>query len=200
MVDLPRFKLAVLVSGSGSTLANLVEQIGLGNLNCEISVVIGSRPGIKGIERAQAAGLQGEVIDRKIFSDVDAFSDRIFSAIDDSNADLVCLAGWLCLLKIPDRWAGRVINIHPSLLPRFGGKGMYGQRVHQAVIDSGCTTTGCTVHYVDNEYDTGPIILQRGCQVLPGDTAVTLAASVFEQEKIAYPEAIRKVLCLPQRA
>jgi folate-dependent phosphoribosylglycinamide formyltransferase PurN len=121
------------------------------------------------------------------------FSERVFSVIEEFNADLVCLAGWLCLLKIPDRWAGRVINIHPSLLPRFGGKGMYSQKVHQAVIDAGCTTSGCTVHYVDNQYDNGPIILQRTCAVLPGDTASTLAARVFEEEKIAYPQAIRQV-------
>jgi folate-dependent phosphoribosylglycinamide formyltransferase PurN len=115
----------------------------------------------------------------------------VFSLGDDAGADLVCLAGWLCLLDVPDRFLGRAINIHPALLPSFGGKGMYGQKVHRAVIDHGCKVSGCTVHFVDNTYDTGPIILQRTCVVAEGDTPETLAARVFQQEKIGYPEAIR---------
>ena len=107
------------------------------------------------------------------------------------NVDLVCLAGWLCLLEIPPKYQGRVMNIHPALLPSFGGKGMFGARVHQAVLDHGCKMSGCTVHFVDAGYDTGPIIIQRTCPVLDDDTAETLAHRVFEEEKIAYPQAIR---------
>jgi formyltetrahydrofolate-dependent phosphoribosylglycinamide formyltransferase len=155
-------------------------------------LVAASKPGLKGIDRAKAAGLPVVIVDRRQYSDPAAFSAQVFSAIDQAAADLVCLAGWLCLLEIPARYQGRVMNIHPALLPRFGGKGMYGQKVHQAVIDAKCTLSGCTVHYVDNQYDNGPIILQRTCPVFPDDTAATLAARVFEQEKLAYPEAIRR--------
>ena len=184
-------KLAVLVSGSGTTLQNLIDQIAEEQLNCKISLVIGSRPGLKGIDRANAAQLPLVVIDRREFETVSAFSEQVFSAIDLASVDLVCLAGWLCLLEIPPRYDGRVMNIHPSLLPKFGGKGMFGLKVHQAVLDAGSTESGCTVHYVDNNYDNGPIILQRRCPVLAEDTASTLAARVFELEKAAYPEAIR---------
>ncbi|HTW95674.1 MAG TPA: formyltransferase family protein, partial [Tepidisphaeraceae bacterium] len=120
-----------------------------------------------------------------------AFSEAIFSRIEASGAELVCLAGWLSLLKIPMKWSGRVMNIHPALLPSFGGAGMYGKKVHQAVLDHGCKVSGCTVHFVDEAYDAGPIILQRVCPVMEGDTAETLAHRVFEEEKIAYPEAIQ---------
>jgi formyltetrahydrofolate-dependent phosphoribosylglycinamide formyltransferase len=188
----PPTKLAVLISGSGTTLQNLIDQIAGGNLNCQIALVVASKPGLKGIDRAKAAGLPVVIVDRRQYPDPTAFSDSVFSAIDQAAVDLVCLAGWLCLLEIPPRYQGCVMNIHPSLLPRFGGKGMYGQKVHQAVIDAKCTQSGCTVHYVDNRYDNGPIILQRTCPVLPDDTPGTLAARVFEQEKLAYPEAIRR--------
>jgi phosphoribosylglycinamide formyltransferase-1 len=117
----------------------------------------------------------------------------VFELCDEAGADLVVLAGWLSLLILPDRYRGRVLNIHPSLLPSFGGKGMYGHKVHQAVIDYGCKVSGCTVHFVDDTYDTGPIVLQRACAVLAADTADALAARVFEEEKVAYPEAIRLI-------
>ncbi len=187
----PRTKLAVLISGSGTTLVNLIEHIRAGSLNCSIELVIGSRADLKGLDRATEARLPSSVIDPREVGNFDLFNERIFTAIENSQADLVCLAGWLHLLRIPARFDGRVLNIHPSLLPRFGGKGMYGQKVHQAVLDAKCTQSGCTVHLVDNGYDSGPVVLQRTCPVLPGDTAATLAARVFEEEKIAYPQAIR---------
>lgn len=184
--------LAVLVSGSGTTLQNLIDRIGDGTLAARVSLVIASRPGIKGIERAETAGIPTHVIVRRDFATLEAFSDRIFSLCDASGVDLVCLAGWLQLLRVPDAWMGRVMNIHPALLPKFGGKGMFGHHVHAAVIAAGESESGCTVHYVNNEYDAGPMILQRRCKVLPGDTPDTLAARVFEQEKIAYPTAIEQ--------
>jgi phosphoribosylglycinamide formyltransferase 1 len=187
----PALNLAVLVSGSGTTLQNVVDEIAVGRLNASIGVVIGSRPGLKGLERAAAANLRQVVVDRREFPDTASFSHRVFGHCDHAGADVVCLAGWLCLLEVPDRYLGRSMNIHPALLPSFGGKGMYGAKVHRAVLDHGCKVSGCTVHFVDNTYDTGPIILQRTCVVEEGDTPQTLAHRVFEEEKVAYPEAIR---------
>jgi formyltetrahydrofolate-dependent phosphoribosylglycinamide formyltransferase len=184
-------KLAVLVSGSGTTLQNLLDAIRAGTLNASVDIVIGSKPGLKGLERAADAKVMNFVVDRSAYHDCASFSKQVFTLIDDAGADLVCLGGWLCLLDIPDRYSGRVMNIHPALLPSFGGKGMYGRRVHQAVLDHGCKVSGCTVHFVDASYDTGPIILQRTCPVLDDDTAETLAARVFVEEQVAYPEAVR---------
>jgi formyltetrahydrofolate-dependent phosphoribosylglycinamide formyltransferase len=190
MPDAP-LKLAVLVSGSGTTLQNLLGAIRAGTLNASVDIVIGSKPGLKGLERAAEAKVMNFVVDRSAYRDCASFSKQVFTLIDDAGVDLVCLGGWLCLLDIPERYAGKVMNIHPALLPSFGGKGMYGKRVHQAVLEHGCKVSGCTVHFVDASYDTGPIIVQRTCPVLDDDTAETLAARVFEEEKIAYPEAIR---------
>jgi formyltetrahydrofolate-dependent phosphoribosylglycinamide formyltransferase len=183
--------LAVLISGSGSTLQNLIDQIAARALDAQIVTVIASRPDLPGIQRAIDAKLPCHVVDRRTFEDCASFSERVFAHIDDAGADLVCCAGWLCLLDIPPRHHQRVMNIHPALLPSFGGKGMFGERVHRAVIEHGCKISGCTVHFVDATYDTGPIITQRACPVLDNDTPATLARRVFEEEKIAYPEAIR---------
>ena len=184
-------QLAVLVSGGGTTLQNLIDQIGAGRLNAQIPLVIGSRPELVGLQRAAQAGLRNRVVDRRTFADCAEFSSRVFDLCTEVNADLICLAGWLCLLDLPARFEGRVMNIHPALLPSFGGRGMYGRKVHEAVLSHGCKVSGCTVHFVDNTYDTGPIILQRTCPVLDDDTPDSLAHRVFQEEKIAYPEAIR---------
>src|SRR4051812_7663631 len=184
-------KLAVLVSGSGTTLQNFVDLIAAGRLDARIEVVVGSRPNLLGLTRASGARLPNFIVDRRQFHDCAAFSKQVFSLCDDAGVDLVCLAGWLCLLELPERYSGRAMNIHPALLPSFGGKGMYGKKVHQAVLDHGCKVSGCTVHFVDATYDTGPIILQRTCEVRDDDTPETLAARVFEEEKVAFPQAIR---------
>jgi formyltetrahydrofolate-dependent phosphoribosylglycinamide formyltransferase len=183
--------LAVLASGSGRTLGNFIELIARNELPARISVVVGSRPGLGALHRAAEAKILNFVVNKRDHADVASHSKAIFQLLDDANVDLVCLAGWLCLLDIPDRYAGKIMNIHPALLPSFGGQGMYGHRVHEAVLAAGCKVSGCTVHFVDKEYDSGPIILQRCCPVLENDDAETLAARVFEEEKIAYPEAIR---------
>ena len=183
-------RLAVLVSGSGTTLQNLIDEIAAGRLNAKASIVVASRAGLVGTERAVKAGIPNVVVNRKDFANVADFSREVFRHIDAANVDLVCLAGWLCLLDLPERYAHRAMNIHPALLPSFGGKGMYGAKVHDSVIHHGCKVSGCTVHFLDNAYDTGPIILQRTCPVLDDDTAAALAHRVFEEEKIAYPEAI----------
>ena len=184
-------KLAVLLSGSGTTLQNLIDVIASGKLNARIQLVIGSRSEVVGLERARNATLPAHIVDRRSFPDVESFSKTIFELINAADVDLICLAGWLCLLDIPPRWQGKMMNIHPALLPSFGGKGMYGKRVHEAVLAHGCKVSGCTVHFVDGNYDTGPIIIQRTCPVVDDDTPESLAHRVFEEEKIAYPEAIR---------
>ncbi len=184
--------LAVLVSGSGTTLQNLIDQIDSKVLDARIGIVIGSRPELKGLQRASDAKLMNFVVDRRSFADVGSFSKAVFLLCDDAGVDLIVLAGWLCLLDLPEKYAGRVMNIHPALLPSpFGGKGMYGAKVHEAVINHGCKVSGCTVHFVDAQYDNGPIIVQRVCEVRDDDTPQTLAARVFEEEKLAYPQAIR---------
>lgn len=183
-------RLAVLVSGGGTTLQNLIDLIHANKLTADIGVVIASRSGIAGIERAQKAGLKVVIVDRKQIGDQREFSRQVFAACDDAGAELICLAGWLTLLDLPAKYSGKVMNIHPSLLPSFGGKGLYGSKVHQAVINAGCKVSGCTVHFVDETYDTGPIILQRCVPVQVNDTPEALAARIFEEEKIAYPHAI----------
>jgi phosphoribosylglycinamide formyltransferase 1 len=183
-------KIAVLLSGSGTTLQNLIDERAAGRLNISIDLVIGSRADAFGLARAAAADIRYAVVPRKSYDSVPAFSGDVFRTLDAANPDLVCCAGWLSLLDVPDRYCGKVMNIHPALLPSFGGRGMYGKKVHEAVIAHGCKVSGCTVHFVNNEYDAGPIILQRTCPVMDDDTPETLAHRVFEEEKTAYPEAI----------
>ena len=180
--------LTVLISGGGRTLLNLHECIQNGSLPARIDTVISSRPNVTGIERAGRAGLPVMVIERRRLSEPD-FQSALSDAVGD--VDLICMAGFLSLWRIPERFRGRVINIHPALLPDFGGHGMYGMRVHEAVLAAGCTQSGCTVHFCDNEYDHGPIILQRRVPVHAQDTPEDLAQGVFAEECIAYPEAIR---------
>jgi phosphoribosylglycinamide formyltransferase-1 len=191
MTSSPPINLAVLVGGGGTTLQNLIDRIAESSLDARIAVVIGSRAGLGGLDRAAKAKLPNFVVDRKDFTECAEFSKQVFRLCEDAGVDLICLGGWLCLLDIPATYAGRIMNIHPALLPSFGGHGMYGAKVHRAVIDHGCKVSGCSVHFVDATYDTGPIIAQRVCPVLDDDTPETLAHRVFEEEKIAYPEAIR---------
>jgi formyltetrahydrofolate-dependent phosphoribosylglycinamide formyltransferase len=183
-------RLAVLASGGGRSLENLVERSAAGELAARIALVIVNTPSAGALERAQRHGLEHVVVDHRRFESPAAFSAAIFEQIDAREIDLVVLAGFLRLLIVPERWLGRVINIHPALLPKFGGKGFYGDRVHSAVLAAGESVSGCTVHYVTNEYDAGPPLLQRRVPVKPGDDAHTLAARVFEEEKLALPQAI----------
>lgn len=183
-------RLGVLISGSGRTMVNFAEKIAAGELNATIAVVVSSRGDVSGIDKARDLGLPVEVIRRKDFDTAEAFSDAVSAVLDAHNVDLITLAGFLSLYRIPDRFAGRVMNIHPALLPKFGGKGMFGHHVHEAVLAAGESESGCTVHFCNNEYDAGPIILQRKVAVKPGDTPDDLADRVFEQELIAFPDAI----------
>jgi len=183
-------RLAVLISGSGTTLQNFIDRIRDGRLAAEIVLVVSSRRDCLGNERARRAGLRLEVVDFRDYPDPQALSEQIFALVRHSGAELVTLAGFLRLLRIPPDFEGRVMNIHPALIPAFCGKGYYGMRVHKAVLDWGVKVSGCTVHFVDNEYDHGPIILQRCVPVLDDDTPESLAARVFREECEAYPEAI----------
>ncbi len=186
-------RLVVLISGGGTTLVNLVEKIRTGSLRAEIPLVLASRPDCGGIEKAQRLKIPCEVVARKTFASVDAFSEAIFERCRAAQADLVICGGFLSLLKIPADFQHRILNIHPALLPAFGGKGFHGHKVHEAVLERGCKVSGCTVHFVDAEYDHGPIIVQRTVPVLDDDTPDTLAARIFAAECEAYPEAIQKV-------
>ncbi len=183
-------RLGVLISGGGTTLQNFIDRIADGRLQAEIPLVVASRADCGGIERARKAGLSCHVVARRECSSLEDFSDRIFDLCRRAEVDLVTLAGFLALVRIPDDFHLRVMNIHPALIPAFCGKGFYGHRVHEAVLKRGCKVSGCTVHFADNEYDHGPIILQKVVPVLDDDTPDSLAARVFEQECEAYPEAI----------
>ena len=177
-------RLAVLLSGGGTTLQNLIDR------GLDIACVVSTRPDAFGLERARRANIPAFVVDRRGCDSRDEFSSRILQHGEAHGAGLVCMAGFLQLLHVPPAWLGRVMNIHPSLLPAFGGKGYHGLRVHVAALEAGVKVSGCTVHFADNEYDQGPIIVQRTVPVRDDDTAETLQARVFEAECEAYPEAI----------
>lgn len=184
-------RLAVFVSGGGTTLQNLIDRWRDGRLNAEIALVMASSPEAFALERARRAGIAAAAVSRKEAGSCAEFSRRLFQPCREARVDLVCLAGFLQLIEVPEDFLGRVMNIHPALIPAFCGKGFYGERVHKAVLESGVKLSGCTVHFADNEYDRGPIIVQRAVPVLDDDTPQMLAQRVFAQECEAYPEAIR---------
>lgn len=195
--------IAVLLSGGGTTLLNLLEWRRQGRLDADIGLVVSSRDGVGGLRIAKDAGIQTAVVrsrdylrsarEGEAIPDWKRMSGAISALLIGRGFDLVCMAGFMCRYHIPPELAGRVLNIHPSLIPMFCGQGMYGQRVHQAVVKSGVRLTGCTVHFADDSYDTGPIILQRACPVYSDDTAEAVAERVFRQECIAYPSAINLI-------
>ncbi len=185
--------IAVLISGSGRSMENLQRAIDRGTVHARIVTVISSRADAYGLERASNLGLKTEVVEKKAHKGPSELSDVVFGRLRRAGAEVIVLAGYMNLLVIPEDYSGRVVNIHPALLPSFGGQGMYGHRVHEAVIARGCKVSGCTVHFADNEYDTGPIVHQRTCPVREGDTPDTLAARVFDQELQAYPEALAAI-------
>jgi phosphoribosylglycinamide formyltransferase-1 len=185
-------RLAVLISGSGRTLDNLLEQIAAGRLTASVETVVSSRVDVRGVRIAERAGIPVHVLP-PAGRPLAEWSDAIFAACRAAHADLVVMAGFLHLVRIQADFTGRVINIHPSLLPAFGGRGFHGMHVHRAVLERGCTVSGCTVHLVDDEYDHGRILLQETVPVLPDDTPESLAARVFAAECHALPEAIRRI-------
>jgi phosphoribosylglycinamide formyltransferase-1 len=184
-------RLAVLLSAGGTTLQNLIDRIADRRLAAEIAVVISNNADAYGLERARRANIPTAVVNRKDAGSREEFSRRVFAPCREARADLVCMAGFLQLIQVPDDYLGRVMNIHPALIPAFCGKGYYGHHVHEAALAYGVKVSGCTVHFADNEYDHGPIILQRTVPVLDDDTPDRLAQRVFGAECEAYPEAIR---------
>lgn len=183
-------RLAVLLSGGGRTLLNLLDAVQQGRIDAQVPLVICSRGDVAGVERARARGLNVTVLRPRDFPEQGAFAAQLVRQVQAANVHLVVMAGWLVHLPIPAGWEGRVLNIHPSLLPRHGGQGMYGDRVHAAVLRAGDTESGCTVHLVDDEYDHGPVLAQSRVPVLPLDDSQTLAERVFAAECRTYPEAI----------
>lgn len=184
-----RPRVAVLASGSGTTFENLVARSRDGRLDAEVALLVASRPDCGAVEKARRLRVPLAVVPWSKDGQA-AFDAGIERAVTEARADLVCMGGFLKLWRIPGAFENRVMNIHPALLPAFGGKGMHGHHVHEAVLAAGAKESGCTVHFATNEYDRGPIVLQRRVPVLPGDTPETLAARVFEAECEAYPEAV----------
>ena len=187
-------RLGILISGGGRTMLNFVDRIQDGSLNAEIPLVIASHNDCPGIDRAHDAGLTCASLARSTFRSVEAFSEAIFSRMRECRVDLVLLAGFLSLVRIPEDFEYRVLNIHPSLIPAFCGRGYYGSHVHESALARGVRVSGCTVHFADNQYDHGPIIVQRAVVIPDGTTPASLADLVFEQERIAYPEAVLRVI------
>lgn len=193
-------RLGILVSGGGTTMQNLAEVIARGELDAQIVCCIASNAQCFALERAKKLDIPAEVILRRESGSLEAFSERIAGALRKHQVELALMAGFLSLWMIPPDFQGRVMNIHPALLPKFGGKGMHGEKVHEAVLAAGEKESGCTVHWANDEYDNGPIIVQKKVPVIPGDTAKTLAQRVFAVECEAYPEAVRMFIAGQARA
>ena len=191
MTQIKPLRIAVLISGSGTTLENLFEKVAEKTLPAEVVLVVSSRSDAFGLERAKRRNVPTAVVERKAFKSAFDFSRGVFEALSAAKPDLIVMAGFMSMVLIPAEYEHRVINVHPALLPAFGGKGFYGNRVHEAVIAEGCKIAGCTVHFVDNEYDRGAIIAQRAIEVLDSDTSETLGNKVQATERELYPEVIR---------
>jgi formyltetrahydrofolate-dependent phosphoribosylglycinamide formyltransferase len=187
-------RIAILVSGHGrgSNMAAIIDACQRGEIDGQVVLVIGTRDEAPALQRATEKGVSTEVVSPSKLGE-EEYARRLLQTLGDAQVDLVCLAGFMRLLPPPvvHAYAGRVMNIHPALLPLFGGKGMYGEHVHRAVLESGMKVSGCTVHFVDESYDTGPIILQRCVPVEEEDTWETLAARVLAQEHQAYVQAVK---------
>jgi formyltetrahydrofolate-dependent phosphoribosylglycinamide formyltransferase len=188
-----KLRIAVLLSGEGTSLENLCEQIEAGAVPAEVALVIASRPDAGGLRRAERRGIPAVAIPRRTFPDAHAFNDALHAELDQHDLDLVALLGFLSIFELRGRWEGRCINVHPSLIPAFCGPGMYGRRVHEAVLAAGADLSGATVHFADDHYDTGPVLLQEPVPVRADDTPDTLAARVQAAERRLLPEAIRLI-------
>lgn len=184
--------LAILISGAGRSLQNLLDRIRDGRLSARIRVVVSSVADAPGLARAREAGIPVHEVPRRGFASDQDFSSAITGVIEEYDVDVVVLAGFLHRWLFPERYRRHVVNIHPALLPRFGGRGFYGIRVHREVLRAGERESGCTVHLADHEYDRGPILLQRRVPVLEGDTPESLAARVFAEECEALPEVLAR--------
>ncbi len=184
-------RIAVLLSGNGTSLENLFEHIDRGEVPGEIAVVIASKEKAFGLERARQRGVPAIAVPRDQYESGSAFNDALHAALDEYEIDLVALLGFLSLFELRGRYEGRALNVHPALIPAFSGKGYYGKRVHEAVLAAGAKVTGATVHFVDEEYDKGPILVQEAIPVNEDDDAESLANRVQEAERRLVPLAIR---------
>lgn len=184
-------RIAALISGGGRTLLNIADRIADRTLPATIALVVSSRSDVPGVERARERDLHVRIAGKNDFANPHDREQSVADWIEEARPDLICLCGYVRRFVLRPSFLDKTMNIHPALLPEFGGQGMYGEHVHRAVLAAHRTITGCTVHFVTDEYDQGPIILQRTCPVLPGDDTSSLAARVFIEECIAYPQAIR---------
>ena len=183
-------RIGALASGGGRTVVNIAEACARGDVPARVAVCVVTRADAEAAARCRAAGVSVEVVPPEPAA---TFDDRVDAALRAHGVEWVCLCGYLRRFRV-DAWRGRALNIHPALLPEFGGAGMWGMRVHEAVLAAGRQESGCTVHWVDDEYDHGAPVVQRRCPVLPGDTPQALADRVFREECAAYPEALRAVV------
>ncbi len=184
-------RIGVLLSGEGTSLENLLDQVEQGGVPGRVALVVSSKAGAGGLGRAERRGVPAVAVPRRDHPDVEAFNDEIHTALEKHGVDFVALLGFLSPFRLRRRYVGRAINVHPALIPAFSGKGFYGRRVHEAVLAQGCKVTGATVHFVDEEYDRGPIILQEAVEVREDDDAESLAARVQAVERRLVPEALR---------
>lgn len=189
-------RLALFFSGTGGNALNLLRACREGRVPAVPVLGVASTPKAGGLDRLEAEGLPTAIIVRKDFDSDEAFSEACYGAAEAAGADLICLCGWLKLLTVPKRWEARILNIHPGLLPRFGGPGLYGLHVHRAVLAAGEAESGATVHLVDNEYDHGRILEQQRVPVLPGDGPEDLQQRVYAAEMELYPRALAAYLTL----
>lgn len=184
-------KIAVWISGGGTTLNNILDCVSKGSLEIDVCLVVSSSSNVGGVEIARTAGIETQIVSRSQFVSPEGYCDEMFRRCRELEVDYVVMAGFLKHVLIPSDFTNRVVNIHPSLIPAFCGKGMYGNRVHQAVVESGVTVSGCTIHFVDNEFDHGPIIYQQIVQVAAGDLPEDIRERVFVAECEAYPKVLR---------
>jgi phosphoribosylglycinamide formyltransferase-1 len=186
-------RVAVLLSGEGTSLENLCEEIDAGRVPARVVLVLASKQGAGGLARAARRGIRAVAVPRKAFASVTAFNDELHRELARQPVDLVALLGFLSPFELRGRFEGRTINVHPALIPAFCGAGMYGHRVHEAVLAAGVKISGATVHFADAHYDTGPILLQEAVPVLDDDTPASLAARVQAAERRLVPAAIRAI-------
>ncbi|MEN8182208.1 MAG: phosphoribosylglycinamide formyltransferase [Myxococcota bacterium] len=184
-------RVGVLLSGSGTSLENLLEHIDAGKLPARVAVVVASKQQAFGLERARRRGIPALAVPRRLHPEVKEFNDRLHEALEPHDLDLVLLLGFLSPFELRGRYEGRTLNVHPALVPAFSGQGFYGRRVHEAVLESGVRQSGATVHFADPEYDRGPIVLQEAVPVLEDDTVETLSERVQAAERRLVPEAVR---------
>ncbi len=187
-------RIAFFISGTGGNALNLLRACRDGCVPADPALAISSSSKALGVERLRSERLPVDIILRSAFDDDEAFSTACFASVETAKIDVICLCGWLKRLVIPSSWEGRILNIHPSLLPQFGGSGMYGMHVHRAVLDAGESISGCTVHLVDNQFDHGRILAQAQVPVMPDDSPEGLQKRIYEQEMRLYPQALADYL------